>query len=442
VSADLPLDWPATEQDLFGDFDCLAYGRPTVPAAFAAPEGGGREPRSPLATVEEALADFAAGAFVLVVDDEDRENEGDLCVAAEAVTAAQVAFMARHAGGLICSAMTGARLDELELGPVAARNTSPHGTAFTVSVDARDGTTTGISAHERALTIRALVDPTLGASDFVRPGHVFPLRAAAGGIQERQGHTEAAVHLAGLAGLRPAGVICEIMNRDGTMARGADLAAFARRHGIRMVSVEQLATSGGSADALVSARALRELVINDRPWRAHVYEDLGTGDAHLALVHGECAMSPVLVRPHSCCLTGDVFGSDRCDCGAQLQAAMRRIEAEGSGVVLYFGSHEGRGIGLVDKLRAYALQERGLDTVEANAALQQPVDDRDYTVGAAILDDLALREVRLLTNNPEKLRGFASHGIRVVERVALRIPPNAHNAAYLQTKREKMGHWL
>ncbi len=418
-----------------------------VPNAFEM-SFGAREDAPPaaalkLSSMPDVIADVAAGAMILVVDDEDRENEGDLYVAAELVTPQHIAFMARHASGLICTAMTGERLDELGLEPLVAQNTNLQGTAFTVPVEARHLTTTGISAQDRALTVRHLVDRTARPADFVKPGHTFPLRAAEGGVLARDGHTEAGVDLARLAGLHPAGVICEIMNDDGTMARGPDLAVFAERHGLRAVSVAQIVSYRRATERLVTRRASCTLPLKGSTWKAHVYEDLTSDDAHLALVLGEISADrPVLVRGHSACMTGDIFGSHRCDCGDQLEAAIARIESEGSGVVLYFGSHEGRGIGLINKLKAYELQERGLDTVQANEALHQPVDSRDYSAGAAMLYELGARDIRLLTNNPAKVAGLECHGIRVVERLPLRLQSNQHNAEYLRVKRDKLGHIL
>jgi 3,4-dihydroxy 2-butanone 4-phosphate synthase/GTP cyclohydrolase II len=421
--------------------------RGLVPTAFEFAFGLHDDPHPTpslkLASVPDAIADVAAGEMIIVIDDEDRENEGDLYVAAELVTAQHIAFMARHASGLICTAMTGERLDELGLGPLVAHNTNEQGTAFTVPVEAKHLTTTGISARDRALTARHLVDPRARPTDFVKPGHTFPLRAAEGGVLKREGHTEAAVDLARLAGLHPAGVICEIMNDDGTMARRSDLASFAERHGLRAITVAQLAAYRRATERLVARRACCELPLGGSSWKAHVYEDLTTDDAHLALVLGDVSGDgPVLARAHSACLTGDIFGSQRCDCGDQLAEAMMRIEREGSGVLLYFGSHEGRGIGLINKLKSYELQERGLDTVQANQALHQPIDSRDYSAGAAILYELGVRDIRLLTNNPAKIAGLECHGIRVVERVPLRLQPNEHNAGYLRAKREKLGHML
>ncbi len=412
----------------------LSDGDPWAPPQHAALE---------FSSIPDAIADFAAGAPLVIVDDEDRENEGDVCVAAEFVTPELVAFMAKHASGLICTAMTGERLDELGLEAAVPHNTNPHGTAFAVSVEARHLTTTGISARDRARTIRHLVDPTARPSDFVRPGHTFPLRAAEGGVLKREGHTEAVVDLARLAGLQPAGVICEIMNDDGTMARGPQLAAFANAYGLRAVRIKDLVAYRRSTERIVAQRACCDLPINGRVWKAHVYEDLVDGEEHVALVLGTITGErPVLVRAHSACLTGDIFGSCRCDCGPQLAEALDRIEDEGSGVILYFGTHEGRGIGLINKVKAYELQDRGLDTVEANLALHQPVDSRDYSAGGSMLQELGARDVRLLTNNPAKIKGLERHGVRVVERVALEMPPNRHNRDYLRVKRDKLGHIL
>ena len=396
-----------------------------------------------LSPVSEAVTAFASGSFVIIVDDAARENEGDLCVAAELVTPADIAFMAKEASGLICTAMTGERLDALGLEPAVASNTSLNETAFTVSVEAKGLTTTGISAHDRAVTVRHLVDPVATPADFVRPGHTFPLRAAAGGVLERDGHTEAGVDLARMAGLTPAAVICEIMNEDGTMARGVDLERFAERHDVPMISIRDLAAYRRATERLVRKRAHCMLPIKGLDWKCHVYEDLVTGDAHLAIVLGTIRpREPVLVRAHSCCVTGDVFWSHRCDCGEQLDEAIDQIIAEGSGVILYFGTHEGRGIGLINKVRAYSLQEQGLDTVEANHALHQPADMRDYGAGATMLHDLGARDIRLLTNNPAKVAGLECHGIRVVERVGISLAPNPHNLHYLERKRDRMGHLL
>jgi 3,4-dihydroxy 2-butanone 4-phosphate synthase / GTP cyclohydrolase II len=396
-----------------------------------------------LASVAEAAEDFRQGRFVIIVDDEDRENEGDLAVAAELVTPAHVSFMARHAGGLICVPLLSSRLDELGIEPMVTNNTSRFGTAFSVSVEARDLVTTGISAHDRAATIRHLIAPAARPQDFAKPGHTFPLRARPGGVLQRAGQTEASVDLARVAGMYPAAVICEIMNDDGTMARLPDLEAFAARHGIRILAIKDLIAYRRRHERLIARRVATPLPIDGQAWQAYAYEDLITGSVDLALVLGEIRSDvPVLVRVHSRCLTGDVFGSERCDCGPQLEAAMRAIAAEGAGLVLYMSDHEGRGIGLIDKLRAYNLQDQGLDTVEANLALDQPADSRDYGIGSEILYDLGVRKMRLLTNNPRKLIGLEGFDIKVVERVPLQVPSNPHNHRYLATKKEKLGHLL
>jgi 3,4-dihydroxy 2-butanone 4-phosphate synthase/GTP cyclohydrolase II len=398
----------------------------------------------PLATIPEALADLEDGKFIIIVDDEDRENEGDLCVAAQLVTPEHVTFMSRHAGGLICTPMIASRLDDLGIEPMVNYNTSRYGTAFSVSVEAKDYVTTGISAYDRMATIRQLVNPDAKPTDFAKPGHTFPLRAADGGVLRRAGQTEAAVDLCRLAGLYPAGVICEVMNDDGTMARMPDLEKFSAAHGIKIVTIKDLIAYRRRNEKLIECRVVTpNIPIRDRFWTAYAYEDMITHDVHLAMVLGEIdPEEPVLLRVHSRCLTGDVFGSMRCDCGPQLQAAMEMIEAEGTGLVLYIGSHEGRGIGLIDKLRAYNLQDQGLDTVEANEALDQPADSRDYGPGTQILYDLGVRKMRLMTNNPRKLIGVEGYGMDVVEQVPIRIEPNEHNARYLETKREKLGHNL
>jgi 3,4-dihydroxy 2-butanone 4-phosphate synthase/GTP cyclohydrolase II len=398
----------------------------------------------PLATIPEALADLEDGSFIIIVDDEDRENEGDLCVAAQLVTAEQITFMSRHAGGLICTPMIAGRLDELQIEPMVNHNTSRYGTAFSVSVEARELVTTGISAFDRMATIRHLVDPDARPADFAKPGHTFPLRAAEGGVLKRAGQTEAAVDLARLAGLYPAGVICEVMNDDGTMARMPDLEGFAGAHGIKIVTIKDLIAYRRRNEKLVECRVVTpNIPVGERMWTAHAYEDLVSHDTHLAMVLGDIDPArPALVRVHSCCLTGDVFGSLRCDCGPQLHAAMQRIEAEGSGVVLYLGNHEGRGIGLIGKLRAYNLQDQGLDTVEANEALDQPADSRDYGTGHQILFDLGVRQIRLLTNNPRKLIGIEGYGLEVVDQLPIQVEPNPFNERYLRTKKEKLGHNL
>jgi 3,4-dihydroxy 2-butanone 4-phosphate synthase / GTP cyclohydrolase II len=398
----------------------------------------------PLATIPEAIADLEDGRFIIIVDDEDRENEGDLCVAAQLVSPEHVTFMSRHAGGLICTPMISGRLDELGIEPMVNHNTSRYGTAFSVSVEARELVTTGISAFDRVATIRHLVNPDARPGDFAKPGHTFPLRAAQGGVLKRAGQTEAAVDLARLAGLYPAGVICEVMNDDGTMARMPDLERFSAAHDIKIVTIKDLIAYRRRNEKLVQRRVVTpNIPIRDRLWTAHAYEDLVSHDIHLAMVLGELdPAQPTLVRVHSKCLTGDVFGSLRCDCGPQLHAAMERIEAEGSGVVLYLGNHEGRGIGLIGKLHAYNLQDAGMDTVEANEALDQPADSRDYGMGHQILYDLGVRRMRLLTNNPRKLIGIEGYGLEVVGQVPIKIEPNPFNERYLRTKREKLGHNL
>jgi 3,4-dihydroxy 2-butanone 4-phosphate synthase/GTP cyclohydrolase II len=397
----------------------------------------------PLATIPEAIADYEDGRFVIVVDDEDRENEGDLCVAAQLVTPEHITFMSRHAGGLICTPLLASRLDELQIEPMVMHNTSRYGTAFSVSIEAKELVTTGISAYDRAATIRHLLNPDARPQDFAKPGHTFPLRADEGGVLKRAGQTEAAVDLAALAGLYPAGVICEIMNEDGTMARLPDLEKFAVEHNFKIIAIKDLIAYRRRNEKLVRGRVVTRIPIDGRPWMVHAYEDVLTQDVHLALVLGEVdPEQPVLLRAHSCCLTGDVFGSQRCDCGPQLDAAMEMIAQEGRGVVLYIGNHEGRGIGLINKLRAYNLQDQGLDTVEANEALDQPADSRDYGIGNQILYDLGVRKMRVLTNNPRKLIGIEGYGLEVVEQVPIRISANRHNARYLKTKKEKLGHLL
>lgn len=397
----------------------------------------------PLATIPEALEDYRAGRFLIIVDDEDRENEGDLAVAADKVTPEHISFMAHHGGGLICMPVEARRLDELGIEPMVRVNTSRLGTAFSVSIEARSLVTTGISAYDRCATIRHVLDPAAKPSDFAKPGHTFPLRAAEGGVLVRAGQTEAAVDLARLAGLYPAGVICEIMKPDGAMARLPDLEEFAARHSIKIVTVRDLIAYRRRNERLVELKTVANIPIADQMWRAHAYEDVITREVHLALVLGEIdPEQPVLLRAHSRCLTGDVFGSQRCDCRAQLDAAMAAIAEEGCGVVLYISNHEGRGIGLVDKLRAYNLQDEGLDTVEANEALDQPADSRDYGIGNQILFDLGVRRMRLLTNNPRKMIGIEGYGLEVVEQVPIRISANRHNERYLRTKKEKLGHLL
>ncbi|MHB1939287.1 MAG: bifunctional 3,4-dihydroxy-2-butanone-4-phosphate synthase/GTP cyclohydrolase II [Candidatus Dormibacteria bacterium] len=403
----------------------------------------GDDLRLQLTPIEEAVAEFAAGHFVVVLDDEDRENEGDLCVAAQSITAEQVNFMMREARGLICVAMAGERLDQLQLPPMLARNNARYRTAFSVSVDlAADPVTTGISAQDRALTIRALTDQQFRAEDFVRPGHVFPLRAQPGGVLVRAGHTEAAVDLARLGGLSPAGVVCEIASADGTMARRPELMRFARRHHFPIITITDLIAYRRQTESLLERGPETVVPIDSGHWRAVGFADRLTGAVHLALFLGPLPLpEPVLVRVHSECLTGDVFGSRRCDCQAQLHQAMAQIAREGSGLVVYL-RQEGRGIGLMDKLRAYALQDQGLDTVEANLHLGLPADGRDYQIGSQIISELGVRRLRVMSNNPHKYYGLQGHGLDFVERVPIEVRPNHHNSRYLATKRDKLGHLL
>ena len=396
--------------------------------------------------IPDAMKALKKGEFVIIVDDEDRENEGDLVVAAQLVTPEHISFMTRHGSGLVCMPIVSRRLDELGIAPMVLRNTSRLGTAFSVSIDAKDNVTTGASAYDRAATIRKVLDPAAKASDFSMPGHTFPLRAAEGGVLTRAGQTEAAVDLAILAGLYPAGVITEIMKADGTMARMPDLKTFAGKHDIKLITVEQMIAYRRRNERLVARRVEAVIPIGDvdsRLWKLYAYEDVLRHENHLALVLGEIDSSrPLLLRAHSECLTGDIFGSLRCDCGAQLHAAMEIIAAEGVGVILYIRHQEGRGIGLLDKLHAYNLQDRGLDTVEANEALGHPADKRDYGIGSQILYDLGIRKIRLLTNNPKKIYGLEGFGLEVVERVPINIPSNPHNERYLKNKKDKLGHLL
>lgn len=405
--------------------------------------------------VAQAVADIAAGRPVVVVDDENRENEGDLVVAAEKVTPAIVAFMMSECRGLICAPLEGSELDRLELPQMVETNTESMGTAFTVSVDAapRHGVSTGISAADRATTLRLLADGHSGPADLVRPGHVFPLRARPGGVLVRPGHTEAAVDLARLAGLRPAGAIVEIAGEDGVMLRLPELVPFARKHGLTIISIEDLVAyrraeqaehPGAAAEPPAVRREARvRLPTGHGEFTAYGYRSVADGVEHVALVHGELGDGEnVLVRVHSECLTGDVFGSLRCDCGPQLDASLRRITEEGRGVVVYLRGHEGRGIGLLSKLRAYELQERGRDTLDANLELGLPADARDYGASARILDDLGVRSLRLLTNNPDKSDALARYGLSVLAREPMPVQAGEHNLRYLRTKRDRMGHEL
>ncbi|MEU8920567.1 bifunctional 3,4-dihydroxy-2-butanone-4-phosphate synthase/GTP cyclohydrolase II [Kitasatospora sp. NPDC048545] len=399
--------------------------------------------------VERAIADIALGRAVVVVDDEDRENEGDLVFAASAATPELMAFTIRYSSGVICAPMTGEELDRLKLPPMTQVNEDRKGTAYTVSVDAREGVDTGISAADRARTVRLLSSPGTGPGDLTRPGHVFPLRAVEGGVLVRPGHTEAAVDLARLAGLPPAGAIAEVVNDDGTMARLPELVVFAREHGLAIISIEDLIAYRRRTELHVDRAAVTALPTVHGEFTAVGYEGTIDGVEHIALVAGGLDADgrlpdgeDVLVRVHSECLTGDVFGSLRCDCGPQLEASLRRVAEAGRGVVLYLRGHEGRGIGLAHKLRAYQLQEQGRDTVDANLDLGLPADARDYSIAAQMLVDLGVRSLTLLTNNPRKLTALTEHGLKVKGREAVEIAPGEHNLRYLQTKRDRMGHDL
>ncbi len=397
-------------------------------------------PASPFDSIEEAIADIRAGKMVVVLDDEDRENEGDLVMAAQMVTPEAINFMRKEAGGLICVPLLGRRLDELQIPQMVSDNTAVHETAFTVSVEARGLTTTGISAHDRSATIKKLLDPDAVPADFLRPGHTFPLRAREGGVLVRAGQTEASVDMARLAGLYPAGVICEIMADDGTMERRDGLRSYADRHGLKLVTVKDLIAYRMRNEKLVKKISQFDLPTTTGNWKGVAYETTIDGNTHVALVMGEIGDGKdLLVRVHSECLTGDALHSIRCDCAAQRDGAMRLIADAGRGVLLYL-RQEGRGIGLANKLRAYELQDRGADTVEANLALGLPVDKRDYGIGSQILVDLGVKEMRLITNNPRKIFGLEGYGLKIVGRMPMQTEPTAYNKRYMDTKRAKLGH--
>jgi 3,4-dihydroxy 2-butanone 4-phosphate synthase/GTP cyclohydrolase II len=393
-------------------------------------------------SVEEAIREIRDGNVIIVVDDEGRENEGDMILAAEKVTPEKINFLSKHARGLVCLAMTAERSKELDLPPMVRESTAKLGTAFTVSIDLIEGTTTGISAFDRAATIRAAIDPRARAEDFARPGHVFPLTSYPGGVLRRAGHTEAAVDLAALAGLYPAGVLCEVMDEDGHMARLPQLGKVAGGHGLKLVTIQDLIEYRRRTEKLVTHLATAALPTRFGTFTLELFKNDVDGRMHVALVKGDVkGDEPVLVRVHSECLTGDAFGSLRCDCGPQLERAMMRIEREGRGVLLYM-KQEGRGIGLEAKIKAYALQEQGRDTVEANVELGYPADLRDYGIGAQILVNLGVKKMRLMTNNPRKIVGLAAYGLEVVERVPIEVPANESNLRYLSTKKDKLGHML
>ncbi len=394
-------------------------------------------------TLNAALEDLKNGKMVILVDDEDRENEGDLVLSAHQVTPEAINFMATHARGLICLSLSAQRVDELQLPMMAQRNQSPKQTAFTVSIEAKEGVSTGISAHDRAQTIKTAVDLNRGASDLISPGHIFPLRAQDGGVLVRAGHTEGSIDLVKLAGLPPAAVICEIMNEDGTMARLEDLSAFAKKYDLKIVSIKEVIARRMESESLIEeiAQARLPTEFSEKDFDLHVFRSLIDGTEHVALVRGPIT-SPALVRVHSECLTGDSFGSLRCDCGPQLKAALKQIAESESGVLVYMRQHEGRGIGLGNKIKAYALQDGGMDTVEANHHLGFQADLRHYGIGAQILKALGVKQLKLLTNNPKKVIGLEGYDIAIIEQVPIESTPNVHNEAYLTTKKEKLGHTL
>ena len=408
-----------------------------------AEESTGETRSRAFASIPDAVDAIARGEIVVVVDDEDRENEGDLIMAAEAVTPEKIAFFVRHTSGVICAPLLGERLDELQIPLMVTDNTESHRTAFTASVDYVHGTTTGISAADRSATLRALTDPATRPADLARPGHIFPLRYSTGGVLKRAGHTEAAVDLARMAGMYPAGVLCEIVNDDGTMARVPDLEGFCAEHGLLMVSIAQLIKHRRQHEKLVKRIAEARIPTPWGDFTCYVYESLLDGEQHVAFVRGAVqGESDVLVRVHSECLTGDIFHSLRCDCGIQLHAAMERIAAEDLGALVYLRGHEGRGIGLGHKIRAYGLQEAGHDTVDANVELGLPVDSREYGIGAQILNDLGITTMRLMTNNPAKYGGLEGFGLEITDRVALKTIPNPENIDYLRTKQQRLGHLI